>query len=124
MIKGIKRFEFWFGNPFCGIKKMLVVFGENFKVQSNGKNKKDNPKESKILKELNTIDFKNWQEEYTTSNPNSDNAWTITLTFEDKVLIYRGLDAYPADWFKVLDFVENYCGFDIEKDMMDGEYDE
>ena len=26
MISGIKRFEFWFGNPFCGIKKLLITF--------------------------------------------------------------------------------------------------
>ena len=124
MINDIKRFDFWFGNPFCGIKKLLILFGENFKVQSNGHNKKVNLKESKILKILNDIDFANWESEYTTENPNSDNAWTITLTFADKVLIFRGLDAYPKDWFKVLDLVEEYGGFDIEKMMMDGEYDE
>lgn len=124
MIEGIKRFEFWFGNPFCGIRKLLIVFGEDFRVQSNGHNKKANPKESKIIKLLEDIDFKNWEYEYTTIDPNSDNAWTITMTFADKQLVYRGLDAYPKDWFKVLDLVEEYGGFDIEQMMMDGEYDE
>ena len=121
MISGIKRFEFWFGNPFCGIKKLLITFGEDFKVQSNGHNKPSNPKESKILKLIKDIDFANWQEEYTTVNPNTDNAWTITMTFEDKLLIYRGLDAYPKDWFKVLDLVEKYGGFDIEEMMLESE---
>ena len=121
MINGIKRFEFWFGNPFCGIKKLLITFGEDFKVQSNGHNKPSNPKESKILKLIKDIDFANWQEEYTTVNPNTDNAWTITMTFEDKLLIYRGLDAYPKDWFKVLDLVEKYGGFDIEEMMLESE---
>ena len=121
MISSIKRFEFWFGNPFCGIKKLLITFGEDFKVQSNGHNKPSNPKESKILKLIKDIDFANWQEEYTTVNPNTDNAWTITMTFEDKLLIYRGLDAYPKDWFKVLDLVEKYGGFDIEEMMLEGE---
>ena len=46
------------------------------------------------------------------------------MTFADKQLVYRGLDAYPKDWFKVLDLVEKYGGFDIEQMMMDGEYDE
>ena len=124
MIEGIKRFEFGFGNPFCGIRKLLIVFGEDFRVQSNGHNKKANPKESKIIKLLEDIDFKNWEYEYTTIDPNSDNAWTITMTFADKQLVYRGLDAYPKDWFKVLDLVEEYGGFDIEQMMMDGEYDE
>ena len=124
MIEGIKRFEFWFGNPFCGIRKLLIVFGEDFRVQSNGHNKKANPKESKIIKLLEDIDFKNWEYEYTTIDPNSDNAWTITMTFADNQLVYRGLDAYPKDWFKVLDLVEEYGGFDIEQMMMDGEYDE
>ena len=124
MMDGIKRFEFWFGNPFCGIRKLLIVFGEDFRVQSNGHNKKANPKESKIIKLLEDIDFKNWEYEYTTIDPNSDNAWTITMTFADKQLVYRGLDAYPKDWFKVLDLVEEYGGFDIEQMMMDGEYDE
>ena len=124
MIEGIKRFEFWFGNPFCGIRKLLIVFGEDFRVQSNGHNKKANPKESKTIKLLEDIDFKNWEYEYTTIDPNSDNAWTITMTFADKQLVYRGLDAYPKDWFKVLDLVEEYGGFDIEQMMMDGEYDE
>ena len=121
MISGIKRFEFWFGNPFCGIKKLLITFGEDFKVQSNGHNKPSNPKESKILKLIKDIDFANWQEEYTTVNPNTDNAWTITMTFENKLLIYRGLDAYPKDWFKVLDLVEKYGGFDIEEMMLESE---
>ena len=89
MIKGIKRFEFWFGNPFCGIRKLLIIFGEDFKIQSNGYNKKANPKETKVLKLLQDIDFKNWKEEYTCENPNSDNAWTITMTFEDRLLVYR-----------------------------------
>ena len=97
MIKGIKRFEFWFGNPFCGIRKLLIIFGEDFKIQSNGHNKKANPKETKVLRLLQDIDFKNWKEEYTCENPNSDNAWTITMTFEDRLLVYRGLDAYPKD---------------------------
>ena len=121
MISGIKRFEFWFGNPFCGIKKILITFGEDFKVQSNGHSKPSNPKETKILKLIKDIDFANWQEEYTTVNPNTDNAWTITMTFEDKLLIYRGLDAYPKDWFKVLDLVEKYGGFDIEEMMLGSE---
>ena len=102
----------------------MIVFGEDFRVQSNGHNKKANPKESKIIKLLEDIDFKNWEYEYTTIDPNSDNAWTITMTFADKQLVYRGLDAYPKDWFKVLDLVEKYGGFDIEQMMMDGEYDE
>jgi hypothetical protein len=124
MMDGIKRFEFWFGNPFCGIRKLLITFGEDLSVKSNGHNKKANPKESKIIKLLKDIDFKNWLDEYTCENPNSDNAWTITLTFDNEVIIYRGLDAYPSDWFKVLDIVEKYGGFDIESMMMDGEYDE
>lgn len=124
MMDNVKRFEFWFGNPFCGIRKLLITFGDDFKVQSNGHNKKANPKQSKIIKLLNDIDFKNWKDEYTCEKPNSDNAWTITLTFENEVIIYRGLDAYPSDWFKVLDIVEKYGGFDIESMMMDGEYDE
>ncbi len=43
------------------------------------------------------------------------------MTFEDKLLIYRGLDAYPKDWFKVLDLVEKYGGFDIEEMMLESE---
>ena len=100
---------------------MLITFGEDFKIQSNGHNKKANPKETKVLKLLQDIDFKNWKEEYTCENPNSDNAWTITMTFEDRLLVYRGLDAYPKDWFKVLDLVEKYGGFDIEKLMLEGD---
>ena len=121
MMDNVKRFEFWFGNPFCGIRKLLITFGEDFKIQSNGHNKKANPKETKVLKLLQDIDFKNWKEEYTCENPNSDNAWTITMTFEDRLLVYRGLDAYPKDWFKVLDLVEKYGGFDIEKLMLEGD---
>ena len=124
MIKGIKRFDFWFGNPFCGIKKLVITFGEDFCVKSNGQNKKARPRESKILKMLKDIDFNNWEEEYTTINPNTDNAWTITLVFDDKLLVYRGLDAYPKDWFKVLDLVEEYGGFDIEKIMLEEDLNE
>ena len=43
------------------------------------------------------------------------------MTFEDRLLVYRGLDAYPKDWFKVLDLVEKYGGFDIEKLMLEGD---
>lgn len=123
MIEDIKKFEFWFGNSFCGIKKMLIIFGENFSVHSNGHNKKNNLIETEILKKINDIEFSKWADQYTTKNPNFDNSWTITLTYSNKQVIYRGVDAYPTDWEKVLEIAEEYGGFDIEKDF-GGDYDE
>ena len=58
MIEDIKKFEFWFGNPFCGIKKMLIIFGENFSVHSNGHNKKNNLIETEILKKIKSLQEK------------------------------------------------------------------
>ena len=81
-IDKIKRFEFYFGNPFCGIRKVNILFGEEYKVMSNALNKKNPPKQNKLIKELKTIDFDNWKDEYSIPNPNSDNAWTINLTFD------------------------------------------
>ena len=121
-IKNIKRFEFWFGNPFCGIRKLNIMFGDDYNVQSNAINKRKFPRQGKVIKELKSISFDEWLEEYSITNPNSDNAWTITLTFEDEIVVYRGIDCYPKDWFKILDFIDNFGEFDVEKMMMDGEY--
>ena len=123
-IDKIKRFEFYFGNPFCGIRKVNIFFGEEYRVMSNALNKKNPPRQGKLIKELKTIDFDNWKEEYSIPNPNSDNAWTINLTFEGELITFRGIDCYPHDWFKILDFLDNIGKFDIEEMMMDGEYDE
>ena len=123
-IDKIKRFEFYFGNPFCGIKKLNIVFGEEFIVGTNALNKVRPPRQSKLIKELKTIDFDDWKEEYYIPNPNTDNAWTINLTFEDELVTFRGIDCYPKDWFKILDFIDNFGNFNIEEIMMEEYEDE
>ena len=125
-IDNIRRFDFWFGNPFCGIKKLLIIFGENFEIKSNGQKEiKPFANQNKIIKELKAIDFNDWKEEYVKeTNPNEEHAWSIQLTFDDEIVQFRGLDAYPKDWFKILDFTDKYARFDVQELMMDGVDDE
>ncbi len=125
-LKDIKRFDFWFGNPFCGIKKLCIIFGENFEIKSNGlKEKNFLVRQSKVINELKTIDFDDWQEEYIKQNkPNEDHSWSIRLFFDDLTIEFRGLDAYPKDWFKVLDFTDKYAKFDVQEMMMEDENNE
>ena len=114
-IEKIKRFEFYFGNPFCGIRKVDIVFGNDYTVKSNALNKKTPPKQIEVINDLKDIDFDEWKEKYIISNPNTDKAWTINVTFLDEVITFSGIDCYPNDWDKILNFIGNFGDFDFEE---------
>ena len=112
-LEKIKRFDFWFGNSFCGIKKLTIFFDDELKVLSNGNiNKNVKPYKEEIIKELSTFNFNSWEKKYNNNNnPKLENSWTIRLIFENEILEYTGLDDYPNTWDHVECFVNKYSKF-------------
>ena len=115
---GIKRFDFQFGNPFCGIKKLSIRFEEEVKILSNGSIENSIiPNADEIRNELSNFYFSNWINKYDgNKKAKFENAWTITLNFENETLEYCGLDDYPKVWKYVVWFVEKYSNFVINEE--------
>lgn len=116
-LKSIERFDFWFGNPFSGIKKLSISFNDEIKVSSNCK--KDNLVLDKdiVIKELENFNFLTWDSKYGKNDkPILDNSWSIRLKFKDETLEFTGLDDYPYIWPYVEWFVKKYTNFTIIKD--------
>lgn len=114
-LKQIKRFDFRFGNPFSGIKKLAVSFGEDVEISSNGRREKDvEPKRDEILRELELFNFIAWKARYDGNDkPKQENAWYIRLVLEGEEIEFSGLDDYPRVWEYVKWFVNKYSGFSL-----------
>ena len=112
-LQNIKRFDFRFGNAFCGIKKLSIYFYDDIMIKSNsGKCLNENISREEIIKELENFCFINWKQKYDgNKKPILENAWTIELMVEDERLEFRGLDDYPKIWPYVEWFVKKYGGF-------------
>lgn len=112
-MKNIKRFDFRMGNSFGGIKKFSLVFNEEVKLKSNGRKKFDIILDKdKIIKELSRINFANFRDVYNDNeHPILENAWVISLLFNDEIKEYRGLDSYPKSWPLILKFINKYSSF-------------
>ena len=117
-LKNIKRFDFRFGNPFGGIKKLSIEFNEEVNISSNGQRDNDiEPNKEELIKELANFNFINWKEKYESNlNPINENAWTISLIFENEIIEYRGLDDYPRVWEYVEWFVNKYSRFYLSRE--------
>ena len=112
-MKNIKRFDFRMGNAFGGIKKFSLVFNEEVELKSNGRKKFDIILDKdKIIKELSRINFANFRDVYNDNeHPILENAWVISLLFNDEIKEYRGLDSYPKSWSLILKFINKYSSF-------------
>lgn len=117
-LKSLERFDFWFGNPFSGIKKMTISFNGEIKVSSNCK--KDNLILNKdiVIKELENFNFLTWDGKYNKNDkPVLENAWSIRLFFKDETLEFTGLDDYPNVWPYVEWFIKKYSNFTTIKEL-------
>jgi hypothetical protein len=112
-LQNIKRFDFRFGNAFCGIKKLAIFFNDGVKIKSNsGFNLNFEPDKNQIITELKEFCFSEWNKKYENKhNPILENAWSIELKIDDERIEFMGLDAFPKSWQKVEDFVKKYGGF-------------
>ena len=115
MLQSIKRFDFQFGNSFCGTKKLSINFSDSLDIHSNGRIEKEiNPNREEIIKELSNFYFSNWEEKYVNKiNPKPENAWSIRLIFENDTLEFMGIDDYPNVWEYVKWFIEKYSKFSL-----------
>lgn len=113
-LDGLKRFSFNGGNSFCGIKKLVITFDGEVKVQTNGNKNLDlTLSKEEILSELKLFYFSAWKNRYEENkNPKLENAWSITLKFEGEELEFLGLDDYPKNWQYVEHFIKKYGGFE------------
>jgi hypothetical protein len=112
-LKTLKSFSFNFGNAFCGIKKLAIIFDGEVLIKSNSGSRIDfAPTKEEVLTELELFYFPAWKSKYNSnSTPTLENAWTITLKFESETLEFSGLDDYPKNWQFVEYFVKKYGGF-------------
>ena len=114
----VKRFTFNFGNAFCGIKKLAIIFDGEVLIKSNSGSRIDfAPTKEEVLKELELFFLPAWNSKYNTNpTPTLENAWTITLNLDGEELEFTGLDDYPKTWLFVEYFVKKYGGFEEIKE--------
>lgn len=117
-LNDVKRFDFRFGNAFCGIKKLTISFGECVEINSNGQIEKEIiPQREEIIRELCCFNFSGWQRKYDGNlNQKTENCWSVRLVLPDRVLEYEGLDDYPENWDFVEWFVNKYSKFILTKE--------
>ena len=118
-IEKIKKIKFNMGNPFCGIKKMLIDFEyQSPLIKHNGWKEEPTPKflKEEIIKDLREIVFENWEEKYINKEqPNDEYYWYVYIQIDDKEYEYEGLNKYPSDWNIFIKFVEKYTTIKFEK---------
>ena len=117
-LENIVRFDFIMGNPFFGMKKLSILFGDEVEIKTNSRlpiEEKVSKKE--IIKYLQQLYFSKWNYKYDSNpRPSAQNAWTITLVFEDETLMFYGWDDYPACWKNVEWFVGKYGNFSFDEE--------
>lgn len=68
-LQKLKRFDFRFGNAFCGIKKLAIFFNDGVKIKSNSGNFLNfEPNKNQIIAELKDFCFGEWDEKYQNKN--------------------------------------------------------
>lgn len=117
-LKSLKRFDLRFGNDFCGIKKFAIFLNNEIEIKSNAIDKIEVNVDKEILfKELECFNFANWKSEYNSNEtPSIENAWTISLLFDNEAVEYRGLDDYPKVWEYVKWFIKKYSNLVLEEE--------
>ncbi len=123
-LNSIKRFDFQMGNPFSGIKKFAIIFGDGVEIKHNGfkediEQEKVFEKET-IISQLKRLYFKNWKQKYFNENKfKEENAWEVSLTLEDEKISFKGLDAYPNVWLFLVEFIEKYSTLTLRQKTED-----
>lgn len=113
----LKRLDFRLGNSFSGIKKFTIIFDEKIKIMHNSEKKDIVVNKEEIIKELKTLSLNHWKTRYESNNPNTDNAWSLSLIFNDNTLEFSGIDSYPNVWIFLLEFIEKYTSFNFRESI-------
>ena len=106
----LKRFEFSSGTCFSGIRKFVVFIEDETYFKSNMKKKNEgNIIKDEIIKELKLLNFSNWKDVYNSNpKPEDNELWTITLTFENEIVVFKGFEDYPNIWPLVKQVLNKY----------------
>jgi hypothetical protein len=117
-LQNVSRFDFRFGNPFSGIKKLSIDFGDGVEIHSNGQIEKQIiPQREEIIRELSCFNFSGWKEKYDgNAMKKTENCWSVRLIFPEQILEYEGCDDYPEIWDFVEWFVNKYSRFTLIKE--------
>lgn len=116
MINNLKSISIFLGNPFKGIKKLLIAIEENqITIKDNCPHKiytspLENEYIDKFLEGLNDLNIQNWNTNYITTEKVLDpDSWTITLNYQDSSQKeYHGVNLYPDNWNNLKDFISQY----------------